>query len=406
MSERNDQDPPRFRIAPLRYRIGEAGHQTGAAPSRPAPEGREASPQAEPSRRPIATFALLGVIILTTGIEFALARSTDPSPAMLMALGGMNATAIRSGEWYRLVTAALLHGGILHLALNGFALFFGGSILESLASRTWLVTIAVVSAVTGSGLGMFLNDPSIVSVGASGSIMGILAAGAVLTFRLPPGPSRNHLLGTLARFLNPSLNPQSTTASGGRVDYAAHIGGALGGAAMGGLVLWAHLYERVKLSRVVATFAVSIVGASVGGAAKQYPAQAAEARLDPAVLLVPNGRIPADSAEALRTVEVWGRDRPRDPRVPYARALNFINQSQPKEAERELRLALADEAILKKFFPDRKLETGVREELARILIDEGRLEEAEKEVSPVCNAGPGGSVPPLLHDLGLCAKTR
>ncbi len=404
MTEPHDQDPPRYRVAPLRYRIGPPQPDTG--PETNASSSKLASPSKPVTRRPIATFALLGVILVTTAIEFALARSTDPSPAMLMAFGGMNATAVRNGEWYRLVTAALLHGGVLHILLNGVALFFGGTIVESLAGRAWLVAIAVVSAVTGSLLGMFLNNPSIVSVGASGSIMGILASGAALAFRLPHGPARNQLLGTLARFLIPSLLPLAAGgSSGATIDYAAHIGGALGGAAVGGIVLLLHLFDHVKLSRVIATIAVSFVGASIGGAAKQYPAQAAEAMLDSAVVLVPNGAIPADAEEALKTVEVWGRGRPRDPRVHYARALNAINQQNPKDAERELRAALEEKAILRKFFPDRNLETGMRAELARLLLDAGRTAEAEKEAQPSCDAGPHGTVPAALHDLGLCIKT-
>jgi rhomboid protease GluP len=403
MTEPHDQDPPRYRVPSLRYRIGpshpESSSETSASSSTLTSPGRPVK------KRPIATFALLGVILVTTAIEFALARSTDPSPAMLMAFGGMNATAVRSGEWYRLVTAALLHGGVLHILFNGVALFFGGTIVESIAGRAWLVTIAVVSAVTGSLLGMFLNNPSIVSVGASGSIMGILASGAVLAFRLPHGPMRNQLLGTLARFLIPSLLPLAAGGSGATIDYAAHIGGALGGAAVGGIVLLLHLFDHVKLSRVIATIAVSFVAASIGGAARKYPEQAADAMLDSAVVLVPNGSIPADAEEALRTVDVWGKDRPRDPRVHYARGLNAINQQKPKEAERELRVALEEKAILRKFFPDRNLETGIRAELARLLLDAGRIAEAEKEAQPVCDAGPHGTAPAALRDLGLCTKT-
>jgi membrane associated rhomboid family serine protease len=247
MSEPEDQEAAPVRIAPLTVRIG-------ADPGPPTPA----------RKLPIATISLLAAITLTTGIEFAIAQSADPPPDVLMALGGMNSTAVLSGDWYRLITAALLHGGILHLVLNGVVLFLGGAILESLVNRSWVIFIAVFSAVSGSALGLGLNDASIVSVGASGSIMGILAAGMVLAFRVEAGPRRNQLLGTLARFLIPSLIPLATGGSGAHIDYSAHIGGALGGAAVGVVILGARLFDKVSLARASAIVAISLVAASVG----------------------------------------------------------------------------------------------------------------------------------------------
>jgi rhomboid protease GluP len=363
------------------------------------------SPAARRARLPGTTLVLLGIVVATTAVEFALARSTDPSPGMLMALGGMSSSAVRAGEWYRLVTAALLHGGILHLVLNGVAMLFGGAVVESLVDRAWLPAIALVSAVTGSLLGTAVNDPSIVSVGASGSIMGILAAGAVLAFRLPSGPERTQLLTTLARFLIPSLLPLATTSSGGRIDYAAHIGGALGGAAMGGLLLAGRLADRSTWAKIAAFLSVSFVAASVGAEVKQYPELAAEASLDAESLLVPDGTIPSDPATAARTVDAWGKNRPRDPRVHLFRAARILDDGgSPKDAEAELRAALAEKGILRKFFPDRKLETAIRGLLASALIQEGRAEDARREARPVCDAGEGGSVPPVLRDLDVCPR--
>lgn len=367
-------------------------------PEHPAP------PRAERRRLPIVTIALLTLIVVTTCVEFALAKTTDPQPAMLMALGGMNASAVRAGEWYRLVTAALLHGGIVHLLLNGVALLFGGVVVESLANRAWLVTIAVGSAISGSALGIVMNDSSIVSVGASGSIMGILAAGSVLAFRLPAGPHRNELLGTLARFLIPSLLPLATTSSGGRIDYSAHIGGALGGALLGGIILGGRLFDRVTLARIGAALSISLAAASVGAEVKKYPEQAADASLDAATLLVPDDRIPKDWPEAARTVEVWGKGRPRDPRVHMHRALHLLDEGDTKSAERELRLALDEKAILRKFFSDRKLEVALRGILCSVLKDEGRLDDARREAAPVCTAGENGATPPIFDELGLCPK--
>ncbi len=392
MSEPSETEPPRIRIAP----------ETGGGETSPHRASAPAQPRRGRSHLPVATIALLSIIAATTVLEFVLARSTDPPPSMLMALGGMNSTAVRAGEWYRLLTAALLHGGILHLVLNGLALLFGGSVVESLANRAWLVTIAVGSAVSGSLLGVLLNDASIVSVGASGSIMGILAAGAVLAFRLPAGPQRTQLLATLARFLIPSLLPLATTSTGGRIDYSAHIGGALGGALLGGILVAARLYDRATIARVVAGLSISFVAASVGAEVKKFPEQAEDAMLDAAVLLVPDAKIPKDWHLAGQTVETWGKDRPRDPRVHMFRALKLLDDNDAAAAERELRTALGEEAILRKFFPDRKLEIALRSILVTLLKDQGRLDDAKHEAAPVCAAGEDGTIPSTLQKLDVC----
>ncbi len=76
---------------------------------------------------PRATAAILVVLLAAYAVEWAASGTTSPAPDMLMALGGMSSVAVREGDFYRLLTASLLHGGPLHLVLNCVALFLGGS---------------------------------------------------------------------------------------------------------------------------------------------------------------------------------------------------------------------------------------------------------------------------------------
>src|SRR5262249_56428754 len=91
----------------------------------------------------------------------------------LQAFGGREITeaganygpAIREGEYWRLVTSMFLHGGLLHLALNGWALFQLGSLLELLMGSRRMLLIYFASGVAGSlASATFTQAPS---VGAS-----------------------------------------------------------------------------------------------------------------------------------------------------------------------------------------------------------------------------------------------
>jgi membrane associated rhomboid family serine protease len=83
------------------------------------------------------------------------------------------------GEFYRLVTGAFLHGGLIHLGLNMLVLFILGRLLEPGIGGVRLAAIYFVSLLGGS-LGALLLDPDSVTVGASGAIFGLMAAAFVI----------------------------------------------------------------------------------------------------------------------------------------------------------------------------------------------------------------------------------
>ena len=110
----------------------------------------------------------------------------------LFAMGGANSGAIlNDGQWYRLLTAALLHADALHLLFNGVALGLAGYLLEALIGPAWLVVLFFLGALGGSLMGLAVNSAEVVSVGASGAVMGLLAAALVASLRLPRGQERH-----------------------------------------------------------------------------------------------------------------------------------------------------------------------------------------------------------------------
>jgi hypothetical protein len=85
---------------------------------------------------------------------------------------------------WRFLTSIFLHGGLLHIFFNSYALFMFGSILESRISGRDYLAIFFGAGLTGSLLyfATYLAGiiPPIPALGASGAIYGILGAVAIV----------------------------------------------------------------------------------------------------------------------------------------------------------------------------------------------------------------------------------
>ena len=199
-------------------------------------------PQLAESGKPLLTYAMLalftGIFLIEVFLPGGSHDEFTPDITTLVAMGGVSRSLVeQQGEWYRLFTAALLHAGPLHLIFNGVAFWIGGLFLEGLVGPAWLFTIFGLGALGGSLMSLAINDPNIVSVGASGAIMAMLAAGLVATRRIPPNAGRARIQSGLLRMLIPSLLPFISVHSGEKIDYADHFGGTLAGLAVGLLLL-------------------------------------------------------------------------------------------------------------------------------------------------------------------------
>jgi rhomboid protease GluP len=104
----------------------------------------------------------------------------------LARFGGIWPALIRyDGSWWRLLTAMFLHGGLLHIASNLFALYVLGRPLEDTIGW-WRYLIVYGLSGLGSGLAVvFLGAQNTVTIGASGAIYGIIGALLYLTFQQP-----------------------------------------------------------------------------------------------------------------------------------------------------------------------------------------------------------------------------
>lgn len=135
--------------------------------------------------------------------------------------------AIREGRYYRLLTGIFLHGGILHLLFNCYALYVIGSQVENFLGRIKFAIIYLVAGISGALFSVIFGG-NFASIGASGAIFGLMGAlvyfgyhyrvylGTVIKSQIIPLIVLNLLLG----FCMPGI------------DNFAHIGGLIGGTLM------------------------------------------------------------------------------------------------------------------------------------------------------------------------------
>jgi rhomboid protease GluP len=91
-------------------------------------------------------------------------------PETTYRLGSSNINALVSNQWYRLVTAMFLHGGLIHIGFNMMVLLDIGPVVEELYGSARFLFIYILTGVAGFALSMFFHP----AVGASGALMGLI----------------------------------------------------------------------------------------------------------------------------------------------------------------------------------------------------------------------------------------
>jgi rhomboid protease GluP len=92
---------------------------------------------------------------------------------------------IEDNQWHRLITAIFLHGGIVHFLGNSLVLFYLGSHLERLVGSVRYTVLYFFSGLVSSLFVVYLGNYGATTIGASGSIFGIVGALLLLTFLKP-----------------------------------------------------------------------------------------------------------------------------------------------------------------------------------------------------------------------------
>jgi len=133
-----------------------------------------------------------------------------------------------TNQWYRLLTVALTHGGLLHLGFNMYSLMVLGNPIEEAFGKNKFLIIFFASLLTGSLASSYFASIYSASVGASGAVFGFFGAMVVVGKRI--GADIRSIVVIIG------LNFVFGFALGG-VDWRAHLGGLIGGYITSQLVL-------------------------------------------------------------------------------------------------------------------------------------------------------------------------
>ena len=209
---------------------------------------------------PTVTYVLIGIcVLLFLGTQI----SSSPVFVDLGTIGSGvtfegNQIGVAEGEYWRLITGAFLHDGILHIAFNMYILYWLGTMLEPALGHVRFAALYFASLLAGS-FGAIAMSPHALTVGASGAVFGLMAAAFVFQRARGIDPWRSGLgpvilLNLALPFIFTNLN----------ISIGGHIGGLIGGAIAALAIERLGALRRGDLLPVLACAAVGLV--SVVGA--------------------------------------------------------------------------------------------------------------------------------------------
>ncbi len=251
---------------------------------------REAAPEAAPTafdrgeearqallepKPPIAVPALIvanvfwffvGLVIAVNAGRSGNAYLAAGDAGLLERLGAISGYDLLRGQWWRLLSCAFVHNGILHLLLNMYALASVGSVTESVWGLRRFLVLYVASAIGASCLAMAVH-PGSIGAGASGAFWGLMCS-LLAWFLL----NREHLPAWMVKQglqrvgILFAISFAVSFAPG--VGWAAHFGGGIVGFLVGSLFV---LVGRARRAGrwLAPALAGLLVAACVGGLAVQ-----------------------------------------------------------------------------------------------------------------------------------------
>jgi membrane associated rhomboid family serine protease len=196
------------------------------------------------------------IMAITLAIFVAGYLSPDIDRWLIVNLAQWN-ILVADGQWYRIFTAALLHGGLMHVGFNMYALYLFGPRLEHQVGGTAFASLYVAAAAAG-GFVAYIVEPlgRFPLIGASGAIFGLFGAWLFVAWKMrktPGGRSMFNQLGVLLliNMALPFMVPN--------ISWQAHLGGF----AAGVLIAWLWSVLAVGKPNAQAIRAVVAIGVTV-----------------------------------------------------------------------------------------------------------------------------------------------
>jgi membrane associated rhomboid family serine protease len=180
-------------------------------------------------RGAIVTRVLVGLNVLIYLITVAQGGGINDPGGKLFDKWILFGPFVAHGDYWRLLTACFLHAGVWHIAVNMYALWWLGSVVESAIGSWRFLLLYLASGLAGSA-GALLWKPDAPTVGASGAIFGILGAGLLLEWRVT-----GKLMGAFAVMI--LINLAFTFGFSSFISVGGHVGGLVGGLAGTAIIL-------------------------------------------------------------------------------------------------------------------------------------------------------------------------
>jgi membrane associated rhomboid family serine protease len=199
----------------------------------------------------LVTRFLIGVNVAVYLLELVQGGNIDGVGSSIYNNGFLYGPLVAQGDWWRLLSAAFLHYGPIHLGMNMLFLWWVGTPVEAYLGRWRFLLVYLVSGLAGSA-GALVVTPLSATVGASGAIFGILGAALILERQ------RAYVLGGSAMGLIVINLIFSFTFAG--ISIGGHIGGLIGGALC--MLVWSRLgrghatYSRLGIAGIAGVLAI------------------------------------------------------------------------------------------------------------------------------------------------------
>jgi rhomboid protease GluP len=180
----------------------------------------------------IAVNGTLFLAMLLQGLltGYGLSAVMNPATELLHFVGAQYwPSVIDQGQWWRCLTYAYTHGGLLHIAFNMVALYQIGPLVEREIGPLRYFTLYTLTALTATLLGL-LWHPMVPVVGASGALFGLIGFSAAYYNRI--GTAGIYVRNIMLRWALFAFVFGFVVGA----DNAGHLGGAIGGALIGAIL--------------------------------------------------------------------------------------------------------------------------------------------------------------------------
>ena len=196
------------------------------------------------------------VILVLSTIWLVVCNVSDNIEVIKMGANGCS--FVEDGDYYRLLTYIFIHSGWTHLIMNLLALRYFGVVVETIAGWPYFLATFLISGIVG---GLFsVWHGTLLSIGASGGVMGLLGAALVFSMtktKIGRGISNQVSLPTL--FFIIIINVAFGIIEKGRVDNFCHLGGGIAGICCGLFYLLAYKIKKLQALYRVASIGVCII---------------------------------------------------------------------------------------------------------------------------------------------------